>query len=107
MKCMYQVRKERLKHLHGEAKKNVSQFQSFSIRHCAIVNRMSSDLLYGAMPIQDLCVKDELVLRNSPSNFIDGQCNIFLICVCFLVISILFLMTMCFFQFYTKCVPTM
>ena len=57
--------------------------------------------------IQDSSLKDELVLRRSPSKFIDGHCNVSWICVCFLLINVSFLMTMCFFQLYTKCAPTM
>jgi len=68
---------------------------------------MSNDLLYGEIPIQDLYVKYELVLRRCPSKFIDGHRKISLICVCFLVINVLFLMTICVFQFYTKCDPNM
>ena len=56
--------------------------------------------------IQDSSLKDELVLRCSPSKFIDGHCNISWICVCFVLINASFLMTMCFFQLYTKCAPT-
>ena len=83
MKGVYQVKNERLKKLHGKANNIVSQFQSFSIRHCANVNKMSGDLLCGTIPIQDSSFKDELVLRRYPSKFIDGHCNISLICVCF------------------------
>ena len=84
MKGVYQVKKERLKQLHGKENNIVSQFNFFGIRHCANVNKMPGDLLCGAMPIQDLSVKDELVLRNfSQSKFIDGHCKIYLICVCF------------------------
>lgn len=68
---------------------------------------MSSDLLYGAMPIQDLRVKDELLSKSSPSKFIDGHCKISLIRVHFLFINVVFLTTMWFFQYYTKCAPTM
>ena len=56
--------------------------------------------------IQDSSLKDELVLRHSPSKFIDGYCNISWICVCFVLINVSFLMTICFFQLYTKCAPT-
>ena len=56
--------------------------------------------------IQDSSLKDELVLRRSPSKFIDGHCNISWICVCYIIINASFLMTMCFFQLYTKCAPT-
>ena len=51
MNGVYQVKKERLNELHGIANNIVSQFQFFSIRHCTNVNKMSIDLLYGAMPI--------------------------------------------------------
>ena len=44
-------------------------------------------VLYGEIPIQDSSLKDELMLRRSPSKFIDGHCNISLICVFFLVIN--------------------
>ena len=64
-------------------------------------------VLYVAIPIQDSSIKYELVLRRSPSKFIDGHCNIYFICVCFLLIYALFIMTLCFFQLYTKCAPTM
>ena len=108
MKELYQVKKERLKPLHGKANNIVRLFQFFSIRHCSNVNNISGDLLcgeipiqdssvkdeliyelllYGAMPIQDSSLKDELVLRRSPSKCIDGHCNISLICVCFLLIN--------------------
>ena len=90
MKGLYQVKKGRLEQLHGEAKNIVSQFQSFSIRHCVNVNSISSDLLYGAMPIQGFYVKDYLVLRSSPSIFIDGYCNISLICVFFSYTCVIF-----------------
>ena len=63
-------------------------------------------ILYGAMPIQYSFLKNELVLMRSPSKFIDGHCNISLICVCFLLINASFLMTISFFQLYTKCAPT-
>ena len=103
MKYVYQVKKERLKQLHGKTNNIVRQFQYFSIGHCANVTKMSSDLLCGAMPIQDSSIKDELidelvlyeampmkysslnyelVFRRSPLKFIDGHCNISLICVC-------------------------
>ena len=80
--------------------------------------------LHGAMPMQDSSLKDELVLkrssskiqdsslkyelvlRRSPSKFIDGHCNISWICVCCVLINASLLMTMCFFQLYTKCAPT-
>ena len=164
MNGVYQVKMERLKHLHGKANNIVRQFQIFSIRHCANFNKIYGDLLCGAIPIQDSSIKDELidelelyeampmqysslkdelvlrrssskiqdsslkdelvlrcffskiqdsslkdelVLRHSPSKFIDGNCNISLICVFFLLINASFLMTMCFFQLYTKCDPTM
>jgi len=106
MKWVYQVKNEKLKQLHREEKIISSEFQSFRIRHCANINRISSDILYGAIPIQDLYVKDELVSRTTPK-FIDGHCKISLMCVCFLVIKVVSLMTMCFFQYYNKCVPTM
>ena len=93
MKGMYQGKKERLKKLHGKTNNIVRQFQFFSIRHCANVNKMFGDLLcgaipiqvlsvkdelvlYGAIPIQDSSIKDELVLRRSPLKFIDGNCKI-------------------------------
>ena len=62
MKGVYQVKNERLKQLHGKENNIVRQFQTFSIRHCANVNKMSGDLLYGKMPIQDSSVKYEIVL---------------------------------------------
>ena len=93
MKGMYQVKKDRLKQLHGKTNNIVSQFQFFSIRHCTNVNNMFVDLLCGAMPIQDTSIKHELirelvlygaipiqdsslkyelVLRHSSSNFQDS-----------------------------------
>ena len=51
MKGVYQVKKERLKQLHGKANNIVSQFQFFSITHCTNVNKMSADLLCGEIPI--------------------------------------------------------
>ena len=51
MNGMYQIKKERLKELHGIANNIVIQFQIFSIRHCTNVNKMSADLLHGTMPI--------------------------------------------------------
>ena len=128
MKCLYKLKKERLKQLHGKANNIVIQFQFFIIRHCANINKKSRDLLCGAMPIQDSSVKyelvvelvlygamsiqdsslkNELVLIRFPSKFIDEHCNISLICVCFLLINASFLMIVCFFQLYTKCAPTM
>ena len=100
MKGVYQVKKERLKQLHGKENNIVRHFQFFSIRHCTNVNKISCDLLcgampiqyssvkdelvlYGAMPIQDSSLKDELILRCSPSKFSDEYCKIYLICVCF------------------------
>ena len=62
MNGMCQVKKERLKELHGIANNIVSQFQFFSIRHCTNVNKMSVDLLRGAMPIHDSSIKDEFEL---------------------------------------------
>ena len=61
MNGVYQVRKERLKELHRIANNIFSQFQFFSIRHCTNVNKMSIDLLHGAIPIQDSSIKDELI----------------------------------------------
>ena len=107
MKGMYQVKKERLKQLHGKANNIVRKNYFFSIGHCSNVNKMYGDLLCGAMPIQDSSLKYELVLRRSPSKFIDGNFNISLICVCFLLRNASFLMTLCFLQLYTKCAPTM
>ena len=83
---------------------------------------MSSDLLYGAMPIQDSSIKDELVLygemtiqdsflkyelvlRHSPSKFIVGHCNISLTCVCLLLINASFLMAMYFFNYIPTVLP--
>ena len=141
MNDVCQVKKERLKELHGIANNIVSQFQFFSIRHCTNVNKMSVDLLRGEIPIhdssikdeldlyrampmqdsslkdelvlrcssskiQDSSLKDELVLRRSPSKFIDGHCNISWMCVCCVFINASILMSMCFFQLYTKCAPT-
>ena len=63
-------------------------------------------LRHSSSKIQDWSLKDELVLRCSPSEFIDGHCIISWICVFFLLIHVSFLMTMCFFQLYTKCAPT-
>ena len=60
MNGVYQVKKERLKELHGITNNIVSQFQFFSIRHCTNVNKMSANLLRGAMPIHDSYIKDEL-----------------------------------------------
>ena len=61
MNDVCQVKKERLKELHGIANNIVTQFQFFSIRHCTNVNKMSADLLHGAMPIQDSSIKYELI----------------------------------------------
>ena len=63
-------------------------------------------LRHSSSKIQDSSFKNELVLRRSPSKFIDGHCNISWICVCFVLINAYFLMTMCFFQLYSKCAPT-
>ena len=95
------------------------------IQDSSIKDELIDELvLYGAMPIQDSSLKDELVLRcssskiqdsslkdeivliHSPSKFIDGHCNIYWICVFFVLINASFLMTMFFFQLYTKCAPT-
>ena len=62
MKSVYQVKKERLRQMHVKENNIVIQFHFFSIRHCENVNKMSSDLLYGEMKIQDSSIKDELVL---------------------------------------------
>ena len=62
MNGVYQVKKKRLKELHGIENNIVSQFQFFSIRHCTNVNKMSVDLLRGVMPMQDSSIKDELEL---------------------------------------------
>ena len=96
------------------------------IQDSSIKDELINELeLYGAMPMQDSSLKDdivlrcssskiqysslkdELVLRCSPSKLIDGHCNISWICVCFVLRNASFLMTMCFFQLYTKCAPTM
>ena len=61
MKGLYQVKKERLKQLHGKANNIVSQFQFFSIRHCTNVNKIHTNLWCGAMPIQDSSIKYELI----------------------------------------------
>ena len=58
---LYQVRKERLKQIHGKENNIVSQFQFFSIRYCKNVNKMSADLLHEEIPIQDSSIKDELI----------------------------------------------
>ena len=47
MKCVYQVKKERLKQLHGKSNNIVRQFQIFSIRHCENANKMPGDLSVG------------------------------------------------------------
>ena len=62
MNGVCQVKKERLKKLHGIANNIVSQFKFFSIRHCSNVNKMSVDIVRGAMPNQDSSIKDELEL---------------------------------------------
>ena len=61
MNGVYQVKKERIKELHGIENNIVSQFQFSSIRYCTNVNKMSVDLLRGEIPIQDLSIKDELI----------------------------------------------
>ena len=61
MNGIYQVKKERLKELHGIENNIVSQFHFFSIRRCTNLNNMFADLLHGAMPIQDSSIKDELI----------------------------------------------
>ena len=61
MKGVHQVKKERLKQLHGKSKNIVRKFKIFSIRHCENGNKMSGDILCGAMPIQYSYVKDELI----------------------------------------------
>ena len=53
MKGVYQVNKERIKKMHGKEKNIVRQFQFFSIRNFANVNKMSVDILCGEIPIQD------------------------------------------------------
>ena len=113
MNGVYQV-KER-KRTAWNSKQYCYPLSIFSTRHYTNVNKMSLDLLrrempiqdssikdelinelelYGAILMQDSSLKDELVLRRSPSKFIDGHCNISLICVCFLLINASFLMTM-------------
>lgn len=62
MNGVCQVKKERLKELHGIAYNIVSQFQFFIIGHCTNVNKMFAELLRGAMPIHNLFIKDELEL---------------------------------------------
>ena len=57
MNGVCQVKKERLKELHGITNNIVIQFQFFSIRHCKNVNKMSVDLLCGEMKIQDSSIK--------------------------------------------------
>ena len=61
MNGVYQVKKERLKELHGITNNIVSQFQFFGIRHCTNVNKMSADLLCGEMKMHDSSIKDELI----------------------------------------------
>ena len=61
MNGIYQVKKERLKELHGIANNIVSQFQFFSIRHCTNVNNMFANLLCGEMKSNDSSIKDELI----------------------------------------------
>ena len=75
-----------------------SKIQGSSLKDELVLRRSSSK-------IQDSSLKDELVL--TPSKFIDGHCNISWICVCFVLINASSLMTMYFFQLYTKCAPTM
>ena len=82
IKGVDQVKKKRLKQLHGKENNIVRQFQVSSIRHCTNVNKMYANIfcgamsiqdssiidelvLYGAMPIQDSSLKDELMLRRS------------------------------------------
>ena len=62
MNGVYQVKKERLKELHGIANNIVIQFQFFSIRHCTNVNKISVDLLHREIQIHDSSIKDELEL---------------------------------------------
>ena len=74
MKGMYQVKKDRLKHLHGKENNIVRQFQFFSIRHCENVNKITGDLLYVAMSIQDSSVKGiSIVWGNANSRFISQR----------------------------------
>ena len=80
-------------------RRSSSKIQDSSLKDELFLRRSSSK-------IQDSSLKDELVLRFSPSKFIDGNCKIYLICVCFLLINAYILMTMYFFQLYTKCAPT-
>ena len=79
-----------------------------SIKNISILGSLKDELVLkcSSSKIQDSSLKDELVLRRSPSKFIDGHCNISWICVCCVLINASFLMTMCFFQLYTKCAPT-
>ena len=80
---------------------------AMQIQDSSIKDELIDELeLYGAILTQDSSLKDELVLRRSPSKFIDGHCNISWICVCSVLLNVSFLMTMCFFQLYTKCAPT-
>ena len=78
----------------------VMPIQDSSLKDKLVLRRSSSK-------IQDSSLKDDLVLRLSPLKLIDGHCNIPWICVCFVHINAFFLMTMCFFQLYTKCDPIM
>ena len=54
--------------------------QDSSIKDKLVLRRSSSKIQYSSL-------KDELLLRHSPLKFIDGHCNISLICACFLLIN--------------------
>jgi len=98
MKGMYQVKKENLKQLYREARIMVAQFHCFTITHHSNIRRMSTDLLSGAMSTLGRSVEDELASTSIPSEFIGRHCYRYPICGRFLVVLVLVLFMVWFFQ---------
>ena len=66
MEGSYQVRKDNLNPLHKKARIVVAQFQSFNIKYHAKIQKMSSDLVFGAVSELGVGASVELLSMSSP-----------------------------------------
>ena len=66
MEGIYQVRKDNLKPLHKNARIVATQFQSFNIKYHAKIQKMSSDLVFGAVLELGVGASVELLSMSPP-----------------------------------------
>ena len=83
MEGSYQVRKDNLKPLHKKARIVAAQFQSFNIKYHAKIQKMSSDLVFGAFLELGAGASIELLSMSPPPKLLVGNqyrcpfCNFF------------------------------